>query len=68
VENDGKITKRDALDGEDEDRPRNRTARALTSREMQAAVRQLLILSEKSQKIVVLLPNSAFELENDGRV
>ena len=50
VENDGKITKRDALDGEDEDRPRNRTARALTSREMQSVVMQLLILSKNHRK------------------
>ena len=50
VENDGKIAKRDALDGEDEDRMRNWAARALTSREMLAVVMQLLILSKNHRK------------------
>jgi len=43
VKNDGKIAKRDALNDEDEDRTINRANRALTDREMQSAVRQLLI-------------------------
>jgi len=50
VENDGRKTERDALDGVDEDGKRNWAARALTSREMLAVVMQLLILSKNQRK------------------
>ena len=43
VENDGKKAKRDALDGDDEDRMRNWATPALTGREMLEVVMQLLI-------------------------
>ena len=50
VENDGKIAKRDALDDDDEDTTINWANRALTSREMQSVVTQLLILSKSHRK------------------
>ena len=50
VENDGKIAKRDALDDDDEDTTINRANRALTSREMQSVLTQLLILSKSHRK------------------
>jgi len=50
LENDGRKTKRDALDGVDEYDNRKWATPALTSREMLAVVKQLLILSKNQRK------------------
>ena len=50
LKNDGRKTKRDALDGVDEYGNRNWADRALTSQEMLPVVMQLLILSQNQRK------------------